>query len=483
LRNERTQEPSRGKTMLRRVQQTILDRNIISKGAHVVAAVSGGADSTALLYALWFLRDRLSFRLSAAHLHHGLRGKDADRDAEFVEQLCARLRIPLRLECVVPGTLERRGESIEMAARKARHDFFQRTLLEFQADVVALAHHRDDQAETVLMRILSGSGIDGLGGIDYVSEPKPGLKVIRPMLDVSRKQIEQFLRTHRRLWREDQSNQSREFMRNRIRNMILPRMEKEGFPGVAQSLVKIADIMREETVVLAKQTRQLAKRCIKPGHPNVLRADRVARLPVAEQRRVLRFWLADCFAGERSLDFQRVEKIRGMLSDRGVLVFALNPSSVVRKMGKTLLIERTAQKKNETEMAPVKLRVPGVTMLEDEGLIVTVKSSTGFKKLVQRIGHFPSVAYIKRDSEKSPELILRSRRPGDRLKPTGMSGSISLKDLLINQKIPAGLRATVPVLVCGSEIVWVAGYRVAQSWSVTNSRSPSWRVRIVKKAE
>jgi tRNA(Ile)-lysidine synthase len=464
--------------MLRRVQQTIIDRNLIRKGAHIVAAVSGGADSTALLYALWFLRDRLSFRLSAAHLHHGLRGNDADRDAEFVEQLCARLKIPLRLECVVPGSLERRGESVEMAARKARHEFFQRTLLEFQADVVALAHHRDDQAETVLMRVLSGSGIDGLGGIDYANEPLPGLPVIRPMLDVSRKQIEHFLRTHRRLWREDKSNQRREFMRNRIRRVIIPRIEKERFTGVAQSLVKIAEIMREESVVLAKQTSRLAKCCIKPGQPNALYTDRVARLPVAEQRRVLRAWLSGCVTGERTIDFQRIEKIRNMLCDRESLVFALDSTSAIRKTGKTLVVEQIKQKKADAEWSPVKLRVPGVTVMEKAGLVVTVKSSNGYKKQVPRIGQYPAVAYIRRDAKNIPEFILRSRRPGDRLSPTGMSGSVTLKDLLINQKIPVEQRSKIPVLACGSEVVWVAGYRVAQSWSVLSSKSPSWRIQI-----
>jgi len=449
--------------MLRRVQQTIIERNLIRPGMHVVAAVSGGADSIAMLYALWFLRGRMKFHLSAAHLHHGLRGRDADRDALHVALVCSRLGIPCKVDHeAVALTRRRSGVSLEMAAREARQAFFLRMLETNHAHVIAVAHHRDDQVETVLMRLMGGSGIDGLSGMEYRATPASGLTVIRPMLDVSRIMIETFLKRHRIAWRNDRTNRDAVHVRNRIRHRVIPFLEKQGFSGINQSLVRLAEIMREESHFLHKQTVSKYRACRIDGGRKLNR-DRLMKCSVAEQRRVIRHWLIEAGAGAREMDFALIQRIRHLLSVKQHGPVLLDRSLQVVIEGRVLMIRTTGRNVAKAVIAPTKLKVPGETRLELGRFVVK----------------YPAEAHIRRDKD-TPAMILRSRRPGDRIQPVGMDGTVTLKSLFIDHKVPARDRENVPVLEIGGSVVWVAGYRVAKQWSVPSPKSPSWRIRVEK---
>lgn len=367
-----------------------------------------------------------------------------------------------------------------MAAREARHDFFQCVLKEREGDMVALAHHLDDQSETVLMRLLTGSGMEGLGGMEYRAEPRPGLKVIRPMLDVARRDIMVFLQRYGLAWREDQSNRDPSMLRNRVRHHIIPFLEKEGFSAVRASLVRLADIMREEWRQLEKDTEKRIRHCRNRSDSETLNLELVLRLPLATQRRVIRKWLMDMGLPPRKLDWSMIERLRANVntSDSGRMTLARTreliwEKGVIRVMGSG---------KNTTSLLPViQLKVPGVTILKEAGLEVSVTPAKGYRKTPVQVGHYPSTAFIRRGKGRTPELIVRSRREGDRIQPTGMTGSVALKQLMINEKLPANQRSGVPVFESGGAIVWVSGYRVARSWSVPSKESPSWKVVVRKR--
>lgn len=469
--------------MLRRVQQTILDHSLLKPGRRVIAAVSGGADSTAMLYALWFLKDRLKFQLAAAHLDHGLRGRQSRADAHAVQLLCVRLGVPLLVGKIDhPASLRSSGMSLEMAARDARHAFLLRAKNQMKGDVVALAHNRDDQAETVLMRLLSGTGLEGLGGIHYSSEPCEGLQVVRPMLDVSRAMIEQFLRRHGIPWRTDATNRDTVHLRNRVRHDVMPYLKSHGFPAAVPSLVRLADIVREEGESIARETSRLLNRCLATRSPRgSLRVDALRRLSVAQCRRVLRGWLKANGVADRGIDYSAVERLRRMIQNKASRSFQFRDDILVRCTGMRLSVSAPVEKRSH-EIERTVLNVPGRTRLEAAGLEVSVTSSRGYSREASRIGAFPATCFIARLPGASPELILRTREPGDVISPTGMEGSVAIKDLLINAKVPKEARSSIPVLESGGSIVWVAGYRVSRRFAVATRNGPSWKIRIERKS-
>ena len=221
-----------------RVLKTISRYNMLAPGARVLAAVSGGADSVALLHVLIEIAPRLGATLAGvAHLNHKQRGAASDDDERFVARLAA--EHGLTFHCAEAGALE---GNLEQAMRDARRDFFTRLIREGAADRVALAHTRDDQAETVLFRVLRGSGLSGLAGI----HPVTGDGLIRPLLDVTRAEIEEFLHSRGVEWREDATNRDPRFARNRIRHELLPQLARDWNPKIVDALAQLGDLAWEE---------------------------------------------------------------------------------------------------------------------------------------------------------------------------------------------------------------------------------------------
>jgi tRNA(Ile)-lysidine synthase len=232
--------------MVRDAEKTVIDaikaalaRADVRRGASILVGLSGGADSVALTCALLELRERLSFRVVAAHLNHRIRGDEADRDEEFVRSMCARLGIELFVERADGLDASTTTANLEERARDARREFLLRVADRVQADFVALGHHRDDQAETVLMRLMRGAGAAGMAAM---AERGPA-KIIRPMLSLSRAEIREYLDARSIPFVEDSSNSSRDILRNRIRAELLPMLERDYAPGLGERLVELADEM------------------------------------------------------------------------------------------------------------------------------------------------------------------------------------------------------------------------------------------------
>lgn len=424
------------------IRNTIECHGLIPDGTTVVAAVSGGADSVALLHAL----HRLGFPVTIAHLNHQLRGRDSDEDEAFVCQLAAELDLPFTVNSVdVRTQAASEGLSIEMAARQARHDFF----AEFGDTTVALAHHADDQVETFILKLARGAGTEGLGGMAY-RQQMGNLQLIRPMLDLSRNDILAWLAEHRLEWREDASNADETYLRNRVRHSILPRLEQELNPNIRETLLRTMDILREEDEWMTEAVAGIG--------PNDAKD-----LPLAARRRILRKWLFE--QGATEAGFDAVGSIL-LLMDKG------NGSTVHELNDRKRVVIEYGRLRFEDDDRPA----------QDPSWNLILEPGYGWKRDHGRgVGILPAEASFDADKVGDSPITVRTFQPGDRIEPMGMEGSRKLQDIFTDQKLPRTLRSAVPVVVCRGEIIWLPGYRTARSWAVQGEHGNSLHVRIEQK--
>lgn len=397
--------------MLNKLLAQIRRHEMICPGDRVVCAVSGGADSVALLFALYLLKDKLSIILEAAHFNHGLRGEESDRDEVFVRELCAGYGIPCYVGrgVVTPGK-----KGLEAAARDARYAFF-RTL----DGKIATAHTADDNAETVLMHLVRGTGLKGLGGIMPVNG-----SVIRPLLTVSREDVLVFLQEYHLSFVEDSSNQTDDFLRNRLRHHVMPLLKNEN-PRLVQNLSVMAMDLRQDERVLQQMTLR------EPLQVQVL-----AEMPEALRRRSLADFLQK--HGVKEPERAHIELVEK-------LVFSEKPSAWAEFPGNVRIGRCYDRLIAEKPVEPLNTRVllPGETV-DLPGLRVSCSQT--------------NEAYREKNCfTVSPvgSMILRSRLSGDKIRLPG--GTKSLKKLMIDQKIPEHERQSLVVLADTQGVLGVQG--------------------------
>ncbi len=426
-------------SLIETIQKTIERHQLIPAGAKVVVGVSGGADSVALLRVF----QALEVPATVAHLNHQLRGVESDGDETFVRELAGELGFPMVGKCVdVRKLAEASGLSLEMAARRARHDFF----AEFGDNaVIALAHHADDQVETFLLRLARGAGSEGLGGMSFTQTIGP-LRLIRPMLGIPRSEILQWLEENHFAWREDASNSDEAFLRNRIRHTILPMLGKQLNPNIRENILRTMDILREENEFLKLETRNLKLE---------------AGIPLAAKRRLLRKWLFE--QGAEEVGFETVEKILELMdAGEGTTVFELNA-------GQRVVVEYGVPR----------LECVGQAFEPAQSWELTIQQGSGWKKdCASGIGDLLAEASFDAERVGDSPITVRSFEPGDRMEPLGMEGSRKLQDIFTDLKIPKARRSSVPVVVCRGEIIWIPGYRIDRKWKVHGSEGRAVHVHL-----
>ena len=389
----------------------------------LVAAVSGGADSTALLLALADLRPE-GFSVAAAHVNHRLRGAESDADEAFVRDLCARLGIPLE---VLDGTLDPelvRHRGIEAAAREVRY----RVLRALGGRrLVATAHQKNDQAETVLMRLLTGSGIAGLRGI----HPVRGDGFIRPLLTVTREEIEQFLRAKSITPRHDRSNDDPRFLRNRVRGLVREL-------NAVDNLAAAADQAREQWPLLERLIEEAEPAALEGRWPEELWL-RQALL----QRQIHRL-------DPEARDFD-ARRLAGEL-DRVTRVSVTKHVELIRR-GDALFVRRKPEPAPEFEL---ELTLDAPVYIPELELTIGVRTGASGGGQPFRL-------------EGEPRFLVRNRRSGDRFQPLGLTAPKKLKDFLIDRKIAAEIRDRLPLLIWNGEIVWVGGVEISERFKVTTA--------------
>ena len=327
-----------------------------------------------------------------------------------------------------------------MAARRARHDFFSG----FDDATIALAHHADDQVETFLLRLARGAGPEGLGGMPFVQSLQ-GLRIIRPLLDLHRSEVVQWLEENEWAWCEDASNQDEQYLRNRVRHAALPLLENELNPNIRQAILRTMDILREENRWMETLLGDAALD---------------SKLPLAAKRRLLRRWLFDNGATEASYD--AVEKIISLMDNgNGTTVFELNDRQRV--------VVEYGQPHFEQMDAP---RQEPVWQL-------TIEAGTGWRKDQCEVpGLLPAEASFDAGRVGDAPIEVRSYQPGDRMQPLGGVGTRKLQDIFTDRKVPREQRKRIPVVLCRGEIIWVPGYRIARDWAVRGTDGKSVHVRI-----
>jgi tRNA(Ile)-lysidine synthase len=475
---------------------------LIAAGNRIGVAVSGGADSVGLLRLLHELRDEIGIVLSVVHFNHKLRGAESEADERFVAELARDLQLEYHVAGGdATGEAASLGGSVEAAARELRYAFFGRLLGEASEgapplDKIATGHTLDDQAETVLMRVVRGTGMRGLAGIypvfEVEEEDELVGEVIRPLLGVRHAQLTQYLKDIGQNWREDSSNLDTRFTRNRMRHSVLPLLERQFNPAVQQSLSELAELARGEEdywqneitgwmgtaihwtepewaksgqqglVQLQAFNRELSERLREPG-PLVINAtlDRLWLVsePLAVQRRAIKA------VGELAgfpLEFKHVEEILRFASQEDgsekSLSLPLGWSVTREPAALTFLTPDLRSEERIPNDYEYILPVPGRAIVPEAGVVVEAVHMEGAAEMP---GYDPD--HLLDPSLLSKELRVRNWRPGDRFWPAHTKSTKKIKELLQEHHVIGAGRKTWPIVVSGDEIVWVKGFAVPES--------------------
>ena len=397
--------------MLNKVSAFLRSHGLVTAGDAVVCAVSGGADSVALLFALYLLREKLQISLSAAHFNHGLRGAESDGDQRFVEDFCRQYEIPLYLGSahVTPGK-----KGLEAAARKARYDFF-----ETLPGKIATAHTADDNAETVLMHLIRGTGLKGLGGI----APSRG-NIIRPMLDVTRQEVLAFLQEYHLSWVEDSSNGTDDFLRNRIRHHVMPLLKQEN-PKLSENVSSMALRLRQDEQILSELTAETL--------PDV---KTLRQMPQSLRLRHLHGFLQRCGVPEPETDHV-------LLAES--LVLSDKPSATASFPGGIVIARNYDHlEKPEATFSVEQQELPCPGCVELPGMRIICQKADA-----------PALKWDCFTVYPQGSIVIRPRKSGDVMRLQG--GTKSLKELFVDRKIPAGRRSSIPVIADEAGVLGVWG--------------------------
>lgn len=442
--------------LLSTIRKTIARYGLLERGDKVLVACSGGADSSALLAALLELREPYALRLAIGHFNHRLR-RGADQDERFVVRMGQKLGLPVyvRKEDVRSFAAES-GLNIEEASRERRYKFLRETAGRIGANRIATAHTLTDQAETVLMRIFRGSGPSGLGGIAPCID---GL-IIRPLIEVERREVEAYLRARKINYREDETNRDPRYQRNRIRLRLIPYLERNFEPKIVQHLGRLAEISREEEQAWRQSSRREAKHALCRDKGKVLLdARRLSALSPGAGRRLVRDFLSAVKGDLRRFTFRDVEAVRCLAENKeltlpGSIVLSREKSMISVKEGKGPVLRYAYEWEGKENLA-----------IREIGL------SFGGKRIMRGQTRLPSYNDDRRalvDAEKVHfPLLVRSRREGDRYRPLSSPGRKKLKEIMRAKGIPVSERDRHPVFLSCGKIFWVLGLPVADDFKLT----------------
>lgn len=455
--------------LLARLADWFEARDLLVPRAGWVLGVSGGCDSTLLAHAMHALnRARgLGWRLHVAHLHHGLRGAAADEDARFVEQLARRLDLPVTIEHADVGReAERGGGSIEETGRRRRYAFLERVALTTGSEYVAVAHHADDDAETVLHRIFRGTGLRGLSGMPATRPIQPGSRVllVRPFLHLRRAELERAAGQIGLTWRIDESNRDTNFTRNRLRHEVIPLLEQHINPHVIDAVLRLAEQARWLNTYLedaAARTYESLVISEEPGHVvlNIRGLRGKQRLIQAE---VLRRAISLVVGREQDLSFAHIDAVLRLASEATSGKEVHLPGHVTaRKVYERLELRAPGAEPHAPELTPVIVECPGCTPLPQLGAVLTAEICEIDEKKVGELrrAHSPYEEWLDIERVRFP-LMVRGRREGDRFRPLGSPGSKRLSEFFNEQKIDPALRTRVGIVCDQHGPIWVMPLRI-----------------------
>jgi tRNA(Ile)-lysidine synthase len=464
--------------------QTIREERLLQAGDKVVVAVSGGPDSMALLHVLHRLSIVQEYQLIVAHVNHQFRGAESDLEAEAVERYADELGIPFcGIAIDVPAYVREHGGNTQAAARELRYGYLHDIAAQSGATAIVLAHHADDQVETVLMNMLRGASPSGLIGI-LMRRTEKNMELIRPFLRIPKERLLQYCHSERIPFYVDSSNGNRKYMRNRIRMDIIPQLLAIN-PKLPEAVDRMADIVREEDRYLNEQTNDAARRILHFTDTSctVSRKSWIAE-PVALQRRLIKLILNHIAGGDYSSDFTKIESIRLAIDNEIQPSWSLQIDSLIRMVRGydhiewlPGLVDKQLKCSYEYE-----IESPGgdLWIAEAQALLnIHVESRNmdmGF--IIDNLAHEQFEACFDATQISFP-LIVRSRRSGDRIELLGLNGSKKVKDMFIDLKIPRDWRDRVPLIVDQEgRILWIPGIGRSRHGLINSHTTQLLRIQV-----
>ncbi len=463
--------------LLERVKRTIDRYHLLGRGDRLIVGVSAGVDSMVLLHLLNAYRQTFDLSLIVAHINHGLRPKESEEEAELVRKEAERLSLTFEYgQFNVKEFQKAEGLSLQEEARKIRFRFFNELLQKHDANKVALGHHADDQVETVLLRLIRGSGLRGLKGMLPIREGR----VIRPLLEVWRREIESFAEEMRIPYLLDSSNLKENYLRNRIRLTLIPLIEREYQPNFRNIVFKTSAILRAENDYLERESGSAYQKVVHEGEDGLsFKFSEYLSLHPAIQWRIIQKML------------ERVDR-RGAIIEEGKgwrvdhiyrRLHQHSPSFLIGLPHGISLEKRydfvSIRKEYIRPVPPfeVELITPGRNYIEEIGREVVIEE-VGNDGEVKALYGLPHVALLDYQTLRLP-LKMRNFRPGDRFQPLGVKGTQKLKEFFIDHKIPKFERARVPLLTSGETITWVVGHRIDERVKISEKTQKVLKVTVI----
>ena len=466
-----------------RVKKTIERYRMLEKGDRVGIAVSGGPDSVALLKVLHELHHSGGFSLVVLHLNHCIRGEESDHDAAFVTSLGAQLGIPVEVKTVSIPQLKRRVKgSIEEIARNERYAFFRNAADTHHLTKVALGHTLNDQVETVLINIMRGSGPEGLRGMLPVRD---GI-FIRPLIESTREEVLSFLQKEGLTFTTDATNESDEYLRNRVRHFLIPELERTFDRHVTGNISRMAEIIRYEDEYMKKAAMDTLNTwgIITGAHEYRMNITLLRGIHVALVRRMVKALLEELSPGNNGIEYRHVQEVIDLVESRSPCGVVSLPFSITAARDYDMIhisrgrtddsTRRCSSRTQSTRAFTYPVTIPGSVEISETG------EEIRFSFVTPEEVHFECGVQAFMDYDAlMPPLSVRNMREGDRIQPLGMKGYKKLKALFIDEKIPWRKRKIIPLVADSHSVVWIPGVRLSERVRITDATERVVKVEII----
>lgn len=454
------------------VLDTIKKHELIKYGDGVVVGISGGYDSVCLLHILYSLTQDYNLKLYPVHINHLLRGEEALRDEEFVKAFCAALGLEVHVERIdIAQKAKAERLSLEEAGRDARYGVFHRVLESRGATKIAVAHSKNDQVETLLMRIFRGTGPEGLKGIEYKRDA-----IIRPLLDADRSQIEEYVNLNSLEAIIDSSNLHTDYFRNRIRLKVIPEINSAVGSDITENLLRLSKIIVADEEFLRYNSELYYKKAkISQENNSVkLSISKVLPLHPAICSRVLRIAFNEAAGSVTGLEHIHVEKLQKLISEgRTGTHIDLPLGMAAERSYEHLIFQKQVQFRQQVENFDYCLQIPGKLELRELKSVIETKIIQPEEIVVQKgISMLKYQAFFdfeKISTEQNYNIVVRNRRDGDIFKPLKSNGTKKLKEYFIDNKIPKNQRNSIPLIAINKEIIWIIGNKTSDNYKVTDN--------------
>lgn len=460
-----------------KVLNTICKYNMIDKGDNIVLGLSGGHDSIVLLHMLLYAQKKLSFNLILAHVNHGVRGEDALRDEMFVRHLSKRLDLQyFSTKVDMIGVAKEKNISEEEAGRELRYDFFRSIIKKLGKGKIAVAHNRKDQAETLIMRIMRGTGIDGLKGMDF----KIG-DIIRPILDIDRWEIEKYIEDNNIETVLDRTNLETIYTRNKVRLELIPYIEKNFNPNIIDTLFRLSENAKLDSEFLEKYTNDRYESSLKrrTDKSKVFDYNIFKDEELSIKKRIIRKSIENLNNSLQGIEHIHISSVIELFSRKETGKMINLPNDIVARISyDDLIIEKNKENESNSFDSLENNLIIGENILKEHNVELTLEVFN--KKNIVLEKQSKNVKYF--DYDKIIDgIFIRKRKPGDRFVPFGMKGSKKLKDYFIDEKVPRQLREKIPLLVDGKNIIWVIGYRTNEIYKVDENTKTILKIKYKNK--